>query len=110
MNKDNIELCIEYYENITNQIDQILTYYKLFNTNKLINCVLEEKILEVNNKEFINNLEINQKSFNKIKQDYKNKLYELCNHNFITDYIDINSEKSQHIFYCVNCGLTKKNI
>ena len=35
------------------------------------------------------------------------QIYELCEHNFITDIIDINSEKEKTICYCTICELSK---
>jgi len=34
-------------------------------------------------------------------------IYKLCEHNFITDTIDISPEKSQNICYCTICELSK---
>jgi hypothetical protein len=37
------------------------------------------------------------------------KIKELCNHNFITDTIDITPDKSQNIRYCSICEYTEPN-
>ena len=37
------------------------------------------------------------------------KIEELCNHNFITDTIDITPDKSQNIRYCSICEYTDPN-
>ena len=41
------------------------------------------------------------------KMNDKN-IYEQCEHNFVTDIIDINPEKEQTICYCTICELTKE--
>jgi hypothetical protein len=33
------------------------------------------------------------------------QIYQDCQHEFITDYIDLNLDRSQQINYCQNCGL-----
>ena len=35
------------------------------------------------------------------------RVYEKCEHNFITDIIDINPEKDKTICYCTICELNK---
>jgi len=39
---------------------------------------------------------------------YKDKIYKLCNHEFIDDEIDITPERTQKITYCTICESTKK--
>jgi hypothetical protein len=36
------------------------------------------------------------------------QIYEQCNHNFITDIIDIDPEKEKTVCYCTICELTKR--
>jgi len=38
----------------------------------------------------------------------KNKIYKLCNHNFIDDEIEINPERSQTVTYCTICESNKR--
>jgi hypothetical protein len=43
-----------------------------------------------------------------VKKNIDAKIYELCDHNFITDTIDIGLDKTQTICYCSICELTQK--
>jgi hypothetical protein len=38
----------------------------------------------------------------------KEKLNNICVHQWIEDYIDISPELSQNIFYCIKCETTKE--
>jgi hypothetical protein len=55
-------------------------------TNKILNIILDELILEIEN---------------------KNKDDNYCKHKWIYDLIDINPNKSINICYCCKCELTK---
>jgi hypothetical protein len=46
-------------------------------------------------------------SFKNFKSQFENNLMQICNHKWITDYIDISEYKSQKIVYCEYCKLTK---
>lgn len=39
---------------------------------------------------------------------YKDRIYNLCHHNFEEDYIDITPERSQNITYCTICESNKR--
>ena len=41
------------------------------------------------------------------KKNIKNKIIEICKHEFVKDHIDINQEKSMEITYCTICEYTK---
>ena len=43
-----------------------------------------------------------------IQNMFKDRIYEKCEHNFITDIIDITPEKEKTICYCTICELTKR--
>lgn len=51
--------------------------------------------------ELINNLDT-------LKLFIKNKISNICNHEWVYDTIDINPDRSQNICYCVKCEVTKK--
>ena len=51
--------------------------------------------------ELVNNLE-------SLKLVIKSKIRDICQHNWVEDYIDINPDRSQKICYCNECGVTKK--
>lgn len=45
--------------------------------------------------------------FQNFKHTFENNLMQICNHEWITDYIDISEYESQKIVYCEYCKLTK---
>jgi hypothetical protein len=42
------------------------------------------------------------------KNIVENKLENICDHEWIEDYIDIDPDRSKKICYCVRCNVTKK--
>ena len=102
MKKKN-EALIKQLEDIIFSYNDIMSY---INENCDYNYTTVDLINFYNNlcvecEDQIANLEI----FKKITD---NKIYEQCEHNFITDIIDINPEKDQTICYCTVCELTKR--
>lgn len=61
-----------------------------------IDSIYDKKYLQ----EIKENCELQLKQINRMKQIHS------CNHEYITDTIDINPEKSQTITYCVFCEST----
>ncbi len=45
--------------------------------------------------------------FTNFKRQFENDLMQICNHEWITDYIDKSEYESRRIIYCENCKLTK---
>ena len=43
-----------------------------------------------------------------ITKELDNDIYKLCEHNFVTDTIDIDPEKTKTICYCTICEYTKE--
>lgn len=70
--------------------------------------------LNTENANLKNNIENNIEYINKIKhnnfllENIENKLYQLCCHNWINDYIDDLYGNTKNITYCSICELTKK--
>jgi hypothetical protein len=42
-----------------------------------------------------------------MKNTSENKIFELCNHEFEEDLIDVDPDTSKNITYCKFCGFTK---
>ena len=62
----------------------------------------------MNNNE--NNKDVLDVSSNKIFYEHKKNINEIknnCEHEWITDLIDIHPDKSQIICYCIRCEVTK---
>ena len=56
------------------------------------------------------NVEDSKLIIQKIKDNfflYKQHIYNICNHEMETDYIDITPDKSKMISYCKICGFTE---
>jgi hypothetical protein len=59
----------------------------------------------------IDNYDTYQESLNDLetlKDEIINIVNNICQHEWVDDYIDISPELSQRICYCVNCETTKK--
>jgi hypothetical protein len=97
-------LCKKNYDNIINNLNNIIEKYDdiIFNTpnnfelNEISNTYKDKFILDLC---YITCL----------RNECQNNVYNLCNHEFITDTIDISPEKSQMITYCKICEYTKQD-
>jgi hypothetical protein len=94
MENKNFFIC--HTDNSMNELEQ-----KIINTIISINqmnnnSIYDKKCLQ----EIKENCELQLKQINLMKQIHN------CNHEYITDTIDINPEKSQTITYCVFCEST----
>ena len=92
---NNIMNIIDSYNSLKNCftcIDNLITYEAYIDTsNSYIKCLTN--ILN-QNKAYIDII--------------NNQIYENCNHNFVTDWIDINPDESRQIEYCIICELNKQ--
>lgn len=99
--------CRKQYNDILKGLDEILEkyelmciittaeklerdYYEVFHPHKN-KCFFDEKVRHVH----------------RCKKICEQKIMELCQHNYITDLIDISPERSQQITYCSVCEHTK---
>jgi hypothetical protein len=74
---------------------------------KFINIILSiNPIIDNNIYDKKSLLEIKENCELQLKQINRLKIIHNCNHEYITDTIDINPEKSQTITYCVFCEST----
>ena len=91
---------LQYIIDILEEIDEY-TQQEEVQTN--LDIILSN---ESNNKLFFNS----RKQYIQVLRSVCNKkIEELCNHNFITDTIDITPDRSQNIRYCSICEYTDPN-
>ena len=83
--------------------------------NEIMSCINENceyTYITIELINFYNNLCEDSESQLSIMKDMKvindDLVYEKCEHNFITDIIDIDPEKDKTICYCTICELTKR--
>ena len=83
--------------------------------NEIVSCINENCVYNYNTMDLIclydkiqNECKTNIEILKQIQFNNDKQLYEKCQHNFITDIIDINPEKSMTICYCTICEFTKK--
>ena len=96
----NLEDLKRVYERTLNQIDSIKEIKGISSQNyEIIN---DFKSISKN----INYSEINK--INLIMDKISNTLYDKCNHEWETDIIDINIERTMQIEYCKICESTKR--
>ena len=83
--------------------------------NDIMSCINENcdyNYVTVDLINFYNNLcvecEHQVKTIKEIQKMNNDRVYEKCEHNFITDIIDINPEKDKTICYCTICELNKR--
>lgn len=108
----------EYHKNSTDKFNNIKKGIKSLDNN-FFDIVLKDPLLEnyydiVNDKFNFKTQEVNESTnllidnsyeiIKKIETLIKNK----CDHEWITDDIDINPEQSKRICYCVKCEVTRK--
>jgi len=58
-----------------------------------------------NNENIKDRLDVSSNNF--FSENKKPQIDNICDHEWIKDFIDIDPEKSQIICYCVKCELTK---
>jgi hypothetical protein len=97
-------------ENLIKDLVQTIESY-----NDIMSCINENcdyTYITVDLINFYNNLCVDcEEQIKIIKNIIKlndDRIYEQCEHNFITDIIDISPEKEKTICYCTICELTKR--
>jgi hypothetical protein len=110
-NKDeNTQLLIQLVK-ITEELENTFQYlipivYNI--SNKSHNSTLSQTIKsDVQSLRFIMYDKLN--TFKNFKNQFENDLMQICNHEWITDYIDISEYESKKIVYCDKCKLTKQS-
>jgi hypothetical protein len=97
-------------ENLIKELEETISLYN--ETMSYINEKCNYNYVTIDLINFYNNLCIECEQqliiLKKTKKVNNKNIYELCEHNFITDIIDINPEKEETICYCTICELTKE--
>ena len=97
-------------ENLIKQLEDIILSYNEIMSSINENCEYNYVTIDLIN--FYNNLCVDCEQqlviLKNIQKTNDLQIYELCDHNFITDIIDINSEKEKTICYCTICELSKR--
>lgn len=98
------EILIKQIEDIINSYDDVISY---------INDNFEYNYITADLLHFYRSLMLENKDDLKIIKEIDklndNKIYENCEHNFITDIIDIGPENEKTICYCTICELTERD-
>jgi len=97
-------------ENLIKQLEDIILSYNEIMSSINENCEYNYVTIDLIN--FYNNLCIKCEQqiilLKKEKKENGKYIHEECEHNFITDIIDIGPEKEKTICYCTICELTKE--
>jgi hypothetical protein len=97
-------------ENLIKQLDETILSYNEIMSYINENCIYNYHTVDLIN--FYNKLcdecELQKVIIKDMKKNNDKIIYEHCEHNFITDIIDINPEKEKTICYCTICELTKE--
>jgi len=103
--RNSYDVIIRDLQDIINILEEIEEYIKKEHVEGQTNLDI---ILanESDNKLFFSN---RKQHMHLLRNVCNTKIKELCNHNFITDTIDITPDKSQNIRYCSICEYTDPN-
>jgi hypothetical protein len=100
------------YQDLGNDLDQIIQKLKnIITLNEEIKNE-DDKESEIEIMKYIYRISTVNDEVKKKNQFYENKenklYYEICEHMYVDDYIDITPDKSQRITYCINCFEEKR--
>lgn len=105
----NLEFRIQ-NKNLIQQLEEVSNLY-----NEIIlyindNCIYNYHTIDLINlyKKSLNDVNLQIELFKKIHNNNDDIIYDKCNHNFITDTIDITLDNTCDICYCTICELTKR--
>jgi hypothetical protein len=100
------KLIRNYLEGIIDVYDDIITETKIQdNSSNVVLFNKEEKLNAFENIKQQCKTHLNQANLH--CETLKQQSFEVCEHRYITDLIDITPDKSTHIEYCTVCGHTK---
>ena len=106
--------CKKRYERIISNLESIIENYTDVDCIFIptVGMEIDDKILLVHqmcqkNKHMEDFLKAHNE-IKRIKLSCEEKIYQLCNHKFVDDYVDTSCESCQKITYCQLCELTKK--
>lgn len=109
MNLEYFLLCKNNYDSIISKLDDIIENYTVIflNTELLDTSESNIHLDKFIPKEFIQELKSRLNYAQYCRNYCLEKIHELCVHEFITDTIDIDPDKSNNITYCKICEYTK---
>ena len=99
------------YLSVQNQLESIIDEYNsiLHDPQALLGLHMESPIFS-DSTQLIKKRNLIQEELIYVKQTISKlqiKIQSICEHEFVDDLIDINSDKSKHITYCHKCEFTK---
>lgn len=99
--------CRKQYDDIIKGLDEILEKYELMCVITTAECVERDyyEILQPHDNKHLFTEKL--RHARKCRKLCEQKILELCEHNYITDIIDITPDRSQQITYCSICEHTK---
>jgi hypothetical protein len=99
--------CRKEYHSIISYLEEIVNRYELISDVTNSEPELEPEYYEIFKPEYNKKFFIDkQKYVKQIKKICDRKILELCNHEYIDDYIDITPDRSKKITYCKICEHT----
>lgn len=104
-------LCRNKYDNIILHLKEIIENYDdIFLHTANLDLDEAENIMDfyqhnTHKDQFVSKL----KCVTSLRQICESKIKQICNHEFVTDMIDINPERSQNITFCRICDYTIPN-
>lgn len=100
-NIENIKIHRLKIKKIKDSIKKLNNNYFESKCNELLLLQYLDMFEEEDGSELINKLDT-------LKCYIRDKIINKCDHNWVTDLIDIGLDRSQHICYCVKCEVTKR--
>ena len=105
-------MCLEYYlycrkkyEDIINNINEIIYNYESLNEkNNMYSINQEQDQINIDENIFFY-IERKNKVL-ELKERCEQKILELCKHDFVEDLVDIAPDRSKYITYCTICEYT----
>ena len=94
------------YDTLVQQLDFIIETYKEIKEIKEFKENQEFKESSTHSSSCFYTEE--KKRITQLREDCNHYIYSLCNHDFVSDTIDVHPEKTVTIVYCSLCELTQK--
>ena len=119
MDYDEINILTDIYADVINHIEYIKTSRKRminiknsihFFDNNYFEILCNDELLKRYLNVFDNVKECNELicDLHRLKDSIKDKIKDKCDHHWVNDTIDINTDTSTNICYCEYCEITKK--
>lgn len=99
--------CRKRYDNVINDLDDIIEQYKSINCETSSTDLSDEDLKIFQSYINLNIFIQKRQHIKKLRQICQAKIISLCNHEFVDDEIDISPESSKKVTYCSVCEYTK---